>query len=109
MSEDELILAFKRLIRNLQLMIGLQAVADFLMMYSFVKLFFVSGGLVTIFGKTLTQNNAMIVVILIGFIDLTLTFIQRNDLSQGRSLVEEAKDPSDEELQDLIERFKRFK
>lgn len=29
MSEDELIIAFKKLIRHLQLMIGLQAIADF--------------------------------------------------------------------------------
>ncbi|WP_288529692.1 hypothetical protein [uncultured Secundilactobacillus sp.] len=109
MSEDELIIAFKKLIRHLQLMIGLQAIADFLMMYSFVKLFFVSGGFVTLFGRTLSQDNAIMVVIFLGLIDLTLTFIQRSDFKQGRALMAAAGDFSNGELQELIDRFKRYK
>lgn len=109
MKEDELTTALKKLVLHLRILVAVQAMADFLMVYSFIKLLFFSTGSVNLFGRELSQGNATTLVILIGLIDLTLTMIRRNDLKYGRTLLSEADRFSNDELTMLIERFKRFK
>lgn len=109
MSENEIAVQLRRLLRHMKLMIGLQVTADFFMIYTFVKLLMAGGPDVSLLGRYFSQKNGIIIVIFLAIIDLSFTAIRRNDRLAGQHLIAQLDGRLADQTVELVRRFKRYK
>lgn len=101
---------FQQLIKlknRMQGLIFVQLALDFIMMYTFIRTV-LSGDTVSLFGKIMPQDNAMVITFLIAVIDLCFTQIRKNYRKMGRTLIGHLGGQLSEDEIMVIRQFERY-
>lgn len=109
MKEEEVAKRLNRILHHMQVMIVLQLLADFFMIYTFVKLIVVTTPDISLMDHYFSRQSGTIILIFLAIIDLSFTAIRRNDRLSGQSLIAELGGQLDDTTLQLVRRFKQYK
>ncbi|KJU73349.1 hypothetical protein AH70_02195 [Pediococcus damnosus LMG 28219] len=101
---------FQQLIKlknRMQGLVRVQLVIDVVMIYAFITTM-LNSDTVNLFGKIMSQDNAMVVTFLIAIVDLCFTQIRKNYRKVGRTLIGHLGGQLSEDEILVIRQFERY-
>lgn len=107
MTHEDIINELANKVRSIQRLRFAQFLFDVAMIYGVVRIF-MGGNMVELFGRSLSQDNAMIVVFLISIADLALALILRNLRQDGMKLIANLTGRLDDRELALVQKIERY-